>query len=216
MRLARLAAAAGLLACFACKKSPDAAAPAGSAAPAESAPPAAPPDALATVCDTIPPFADTPPNFDAVTMPADDWRQFEFVAARYRPEVNKLMSEYLVYRAAHRQGDGYSSLFPRPDNYPSLETLGLKVSALGGPLVSLVIDGRTVRNGFALKDPSGAFLYGYANDAGSIVHMGLERPGPGDPQPGDAFRTIISSAMTNGELLLVDWRRGSILYRLDR
>lgn len=216
MRLARFAAAAGLIVCLACKKAPDAAAPAGSSAPAGSAAPAAAPDALATVCDTVPPFAETPLNFDAVAMAANDWRQFEFVAARLRPEVNKLMSEYLAYREAHREGTGYSSVFPRPDNYPSLETLGLKASALGGPFVSLVIDGRAVRGGFALKDPSGAFLYGYTNDAGSIVHMGLERPGPGEPQPGDAFRTVVSSAMINGELLLVDWRNGSILDRLDR
>lgn len=209
----RLGALAALLIFAACKKAPDAAAP---AAPAGSAAPAAQGTGLATVCDTIPPFADTPPNFDAMTMAADDWRQLEFVAARQRPAVNKLMAEYLAYREAHRQGAGYSSVFPRPDSYPSLETLGLKASALGGPFFTVVIDGRTVRGGFALKDPSGAFLYGYANDAGSIVHMGLERPGPGDPQPGDAFRTIISSAMTNGELLLVDWRNGAILDRLDR
>lgn len=210
MKLARCAVVAGLLACLACKKSPEAAAPAGSAAPVESG------AALATVCDTVPPFDEAPPAPEAVTMAADDWRQFEFVAERQRPMVRAQMSEYLAYREAHRKGAGYTSVFPRPDNYPSLETLGLKAAALGGPLAPVVVGGRTVRGGFALKDPSGAFLYGFANDSGSIVHMGLEWPGGGQPQPGEPFKTIVSSAMTNGGLLLVDWPRGSIVDRLDR
>ncbi len=207
---ARLGAIAALLACAACQKSPEAAAPAASVAPVESGP------SLATVCDTIPPFEETPPAPDAVTLAEDDWRQVEFVAARHRPAVSKMMSDYLAYRETHRKGTGYSSVFPRPDDHPSLETLGLKATALGAPLAPVVVAGRTVRGGFALKDSSGAFLYGYANDAGSIVHMGMEWPGGGQPQPADAFRTIVSSAMAHGELLLVDWRNGAILDRLNR
>lgn len=201
MRIRTLAVALVLLA--ACGKKENPAVPAGGPAPAASD------AALATVCDSLPPFDETPPSPDAVVLTEDDWRQLEFVSERQRPFLGRALAEYLAYREAHRQGSGYGSVYARPETFPSLETLGLPAASLGSPLAPLVMSGKTVRGGFALRDPSGAYLYGNANDAGAIVHMGLAWPPAGEP--GAAFKTVVSSAMVHGGLFLVDWRQGTVI-----
>jgi len=165
---------------------------------------------LATLCDELPTVEqNTPVPSNSVVMHEDDWRQVEFVAPTNRKALEVTMTDFIVFRNAHRKGMGFTGVFVRKDTYPTVEVLSITTSKLTGSLFPLAIGDQSIQGGFSVKDDSGAYLYGQAKSDGTIVYLGLKPPMNGPL--GQDFRKMIVSISSEYGLILADWYRGAIV-----
>src|SRR5215471_13288963 len=116
---------------------------------------------LPTLCGPAPAVEESPPPSGARSLHEDDWRQIEFIPAINESFVQTEIASLANFRAQHRRGAGWTSVYVRKEHPHPLSTLGLQFSALPAFSTSgVTLSGPPIRGGFALSDGGDWFLYG--------------------------------------------------------
>ena len=154
---------------------------------------------LPTIVDALPPVVAGDVT-NALALHEDDWRQREFVATNFRPEI---AAEFDMIRAARdsRIGVGYKHLHVRERIAEPLAGVPLQLAAvraaLGDPAGrEVALGGGLVVGGYAF-DVAGGHVYG-REEQGRVVTLAMAQDA--DPQS-------LAALAVEHALVFVDWVR---------
>jgi hypothetical protein len=156
------------------------------------------------------------PGKDVLVFHEDDWCQVEFIKKSQLPEIKKTLSEYKIFEAKNRTGNGWKNVYVRDmkkeivvPGKQSVTQIATLLRAKQGEMVYLAsTEGfGNVKNGFTVPLGGNISLYGTIGEAGVTVLAADVGQNPETSRLADAF---VSLNRAYG-LVLVDWKSQTVL-----
>ena len=165
---------------------------------------------LPTICNFVAELEDGPRDEDRLDIREDDWRNIEFIAARFGPEVSQMVKEVLRIHKEQSVGEGFKNLYVRelisqPVSVTLLSYQDLEKFLPAQKTYSSIgykDQAGKIKGGFAFRTVSGIIFYG-RQEKGLITDLCVLTMGKGENRASDI--EALEMLCKQYELLLVHW-----------